>query len=336
MTTRFLNEKEFISVDLINDFKYYKFDAEAAGKYYEYFAIRPNKSYDSVPLDSLIWSDTVETQYCLLDNKCLLLKDKGDGETPSGCLPFCTESELPYYFKLQEKYFNQVLNVPFSAYYADSEGVEYLKSLGVLDNYDIKEEEDIFDYIYSGDALRTLSGRTLSKKRNCINKFIKKYDGRWEYKTLGYDDQYEIRDILDKWYKNKSTDGLGIDLGKNYDTDETLKIEHTGILKIFESKALLDKIKMGGIYVDNGLAALSIASLNSSEQMAVLEIEKALPGYEGLYQLIKREFLSHEFPAAKIVNMEDDLGIEGLRRSKMSYKPCMFEKRYTIIQNDFK
>ena len=95
-------------------------------------------------------------------------------------------------------------------------------------------------------------------------------------------------------------------------------------------------IRMGGIYVDGELEAFSIGSYNPTERMAVIHIEKANSDMRGLYQLINQQFLIREFPEAEIVNREDDLGIEGLRKAKMSYCPIDFARKYRIRQLDYK
>ena len=69
--------------------------------------------------------------------------------------------------------------------------------------------------------------------------------------------------------------------------------------------------------------------------MAVIDIEKAEPDIVGLYQMINREFLIHEFPDAEIVNREDDVGLPGLRRAKLSYYPIDYARKYAIKQKDF-
>ena len=83
------------------------------------------------------------------------------------------------------------------------------------------------------------------------------------------------------------------------------------------------------------MEAFSIGSYNPLERMAVIHIEKANPEMRGLYQLINQQFLLEEFPGIELVNREDDLGLEGLRKAKMSYCPIDFAKKYLVQQISF-
>ena len=64
--------------------------------------------------------------------------------------------------------------------------------------------------------------------------------------------------------------------------------------------------------------------------MALIHIEKANPVIRGLYPFINQQFLVHEFSDAEFVNREEDLGIEGLRKAKLSYHPVRFVEKYTV------
>ena len=64
--------------------------------------------------------------------------------------------------------------------------------------------------------------------------------------------------------------------------------------------------------------------------MACIQIEKANPEIMGLYQFINQQFLINEFPQTELVNREDDVGMEGLRKAKMSYNPIGFARKYMV------
>ena len=321
--------------DGVSSLTYRDFDADAAAAQFDFFHVRPNRSYDSVPLDCFIWNDAVQSEYAVADGRCLLMKGVSEGRI-TGALPLCPETELPYYFRLQERYFNEILHQPFRAFLQDAEGIAVLRAAGMLDNYDVTEDPEIYDYLYDGEALRTLAGRGLAGKRNRIHKFEREYGSNWEYRTLGHEDRQEIISFLKRWDAAKGAEvGSGISMAESFDVAETLEIEVSGAIRLLCSPALMARVRCGGIYVDGRLCAFALGAWNPRERMAVIEIEKADPEMDGLYQLINREFLLHAFPEAEIVNREDDVGIPGLRQAKLSYHPIGFEKRYTLLQKDF-
>ena len=180
------------------------------------------------------------------------------------------------------------------------------------------EDRDNFDYIYEGESLRTLTGKKNQKKRNHLNYFLKEYDNT-EYKVLNESNFNECIELLDSWMDNK-------EIGNELET------EKKAIEKIFKNyKHLKDKIKVGGIYIDNKLQAFSIGEM-LTDDMALIHIEKANQDIRGLYQYINQQFIVNEFNEAKLINREEDLGIEGLRKAKLSYHPIKFTEKYTITE----
>ena len=121
---------------------------------------------------------------------------------------------------------------------------------------------------------------------------------------------------------------------KGDDVEEHLDYEVRGIHDILKNCSEM-AVEMGGVYVDGRMEAFTIGSLNPLENMAVIHIEKANPEMRGLYQYINREFLVHAFPDVALVNREDDMGLEGLRKAKMSYNPIAFARKYSVTQIDF-
>ncbi|MGL5748941.1 MAG: DUF2156 domain-containing protein [Paraclostridium sp.] len=185
------------------------------------------------------------------------------------------------------------------------------------------EERDYFDYVYDAESLRTLGGRKNQKKRNHLNYFLKEYEGRFEYKILDKENFNECINLLKLWVKDKEAQNS---------EDEGLDDEFIAIKKILDNYDILKKdIKVGGVYIDNELQAFAIGE-KINEEMAVVHIEKANTNIRGLYQYINQQFLVHEFPKVEFVNREEDLGIEGLRKAKLSYHPCKFVEKYTVTE----
>lgn len=305
-----------------NAFTFRPLLAKDLERYAKFYNLRPNKTADSVPLESFLWKDYFHARAavtCRNGEQVGLLWLYGTEKEPFAAMPLCSDENLDFCFYEMESYFNEELRKPLVIKLADEEAVRVLN----LDpeKYLVKEEADAKDYLYEGEALRTLAGKKLHKKKNHYNSFIKTYGERYEYRTLtpAYRDQ--IFRFLDRWRETK-----GMEVEKHLDP------EVEGIHEILKNLEILP-IRMGGVFIDGELEAFSMASYNAAEDMAVVHIEKANPEINGLYQVINRDFLNHEFPAVGLINREDDLGLEGLRQAKLSYYPSSYARKYLVRQH---
>ena len=276
-----------------------------------YYNMRKNNTCDSVFLESFIWKEFYNVRYAIWEDKALLWLMEYNGKCFSA-MPLCKEEDLPGAFGAIQQYFNEELGYPLVINLADEYAVKYLNL--PEEKYFVKEQEDSRDYLYK------LSGKKLHKKKNRLNVFLRQYEGRFEYRTLGCDDKDDMWKFLDRWR-----------IQKGEDQEEHLDYEVRGIHDILRNCCELN-IHMGGIYVDGRLEAFSVGSYNKIEDMAVIHIEKANPEIPGLYQAINQMFLLNEFPNVQWVNREDDMGLEGLRKAKMSYNPADFARKYLVEQ----
>lgn len=183
-----------------------------------------------------------------------------------------------------------------------------------LPQSEAQEFRDAADYVYRCDRLRTFSGKKLQKKRNHLNAFLKAYEGRWEYQPLTPADIPEVLDFLAAW--------------RNDDEDVMLAYEKLGILRVLDHWEALGA-KGGIIRIDKRIEAFTIGS-RLSPQMCQINVEKANESIRGLYQVICREFLQHEFTDTVYVNREDDMGLLPLRQAKEAYHPEYLIKKYRI------
>ncbi|WP_461822467.1 DUF2156 domain-containing protein [Blautia stercoris] len=294
-------------------------EAEDLEKLNPFFCKRPNKTCDSVFLDSFIWREYYNVRYAVSDNKAILWLMDLDGKTGSA-MPICSEEDLEYYFWKLVEYFNTELKAPLYINLADEEAVEQLGLKNMPDKFKITEQVDLKDYLYDGNAMRTLSGKKLHKKKNHLNAFKREYEGRYEYRRLCCSDRGDVWKFLDRWREEKGEE-----------VEEHLDYEVRGIHEILKNCSLLN-VRMSGVYIDGHLEAFTIGSYNPLERMAVIHIEKANPEIRGLYQFINQQFLIEEFPEAVLINREDDLGLEGLRKAKLSYNPIDYARKYQVEQ----
>lgn len=218
------------------DIQFQKLGAENFAELSKYYGRRHDNTCDSVMLDNFLWADYYHVHFCERDGKAVLWIMKILGKMYAS-LPVCAIEDMPHYFKEIEQYFNENLHLPLEIYLADQEAVDYLKL--PADRYSVTELPDAKDYLYSAEALKTLSGKALHKKKNNLNAFKKAYDGRYEYRTLCCSDGCEIWKFLDQWRE-----------GKGQEVEGHLDYEVEGIHEILRNCSMLS-VRMGGIYVDD-------------------------------------------------------------------------------------
>ena len=189
-----------------------------------------------------------------------------------------------------------------------------LLELGFLGPDFIISPPEVWDYVYNADDLIYLKGKKFHAKRNHINKFNNLY--KYEYKDLEQKHIPACLELLDAWAaENGFTNSVAIDDLANREALVNFK-----------------QIKMTGgcLFVDGNLAAYSLGQPVNKETYAI-HTEKALYRYEGVYSKINQLFAERNCKGYKYINREDDMGLEGLRKSKMSYYPVLLLNKHTGV-----
>lgn len=193
-------------------------------------------------------------------------------------------------------------------------------------HYLIKSDRGDAEYIYLAEKLFTLSGKKLRKKKNLISQFVRQYPN------------YQVKEIKPKLYADC------LDLVKNIlatseYVSKTLKQEYIAIQKTFESFEL---IPLEGIAIYTGtitgirettteknnskdreeskLVGFAVYSRLNKEVFNI-HFEKADYSHRGAAQVINWETARLLKDRCKYINREQDLGLESLRKAKLSYDP---------------
>lgn len=205
---------------------------------------------------------------------------------------------------------------------------EFLPLYG--DRFEICEDRDNADYIYMASRLADLPGRHLSSKRNHIKHFEK--NGEWEFHKITADSCKlftscagggserlssieEARAFVEEFYIEKN--------------DPELADEAGAIDEMFVNYKELGFL--GGLLYQKGEPVAFTAGTRLDSTVFDTHFEKALPGVEGAYTMVNREFarlVMAEYPEIEAFNREEDMGIEGLRRAKLSYHPDILLMKY--------
>lgn len=172
------------------------------------------------------------------------------------------------------------------------------------------EHREMDNYIYLAKDLVLLNGADYQAKRNLINQLETNYT--WTSEPISVDNTSACVEVINKIYNNEELDinsYLAHELNAlNYVLNHFSQLKEEGTL----------------IRINKEPVAFAIFEhLNNST--CVVHFEKAMREYKGLYQLVNRETAKQivEKGCDKI-NREEDLGIEGLRKAKLSYHPIKF------------
>ena len=182
----------------------------------------------------------------------------------------------------------------------------------------IRTDRDGFDYVYAIDDLADLKGRKFQKKRNHLNRFRAEHP---EAVCVPLDGEHldAARDMVDSWFRQRIAE----------DPHGEYLLEQVAISRAFQHFKALEM--EGLMLLDGGeVLAVTLGSRLSKDTIDV-HFEKAREDVEGAYAAINCEFaryLRDKYPEIKFLNREDDMGLEGLRRAKLSYQPHHFEEKY--------
>jgi uncharacterized protein len=181
----------------------------------------------------------------------------------------------------------------------------------------IEPDRDNSDYLYKAHDLVLLAGRKYDGKRNLIRNFKASYN--YEYTELSEANAKDCLEFEESWCTIRDCDNV-----------ESLDNERRAVKEIisnFGSFGLMG----GSIKVDSRICAVAVSEgLNRSTM--VMHILKANPGMAGLYQTMMHDFLSRNARPYEYINLEQDLGVDGLRKSKLSYHPASMINKYILYR----
>jgi len=182
-------------------------------------------------------------------------------------------------------------------------------------------DRDSFDYIYNIEDLATLKGKKFQKKRNHLNKF-KQFHPDYRLEPITAENTPMVEDLLNRWYKSKL----------EADPSADFYMEQVAIFKALRHREALD---MEGLVLMDGdeTLAMTLGSHLAANTFDV-QFEKAID--EMAYVAMCNGFAAHlmeKYPDLRYLNREDDLGIEGLRKSKLAYQPVqLIEKHWACLK----
>ncbi len=172
-------------------------------------------------------------------------------------------------------------------------------------------DRESFDYVYDIHDLADLKGKKYQKKRNHVNRFRSLFPD-WRVEPITSDNLPAVREMATQWYA----------LRQQADPTGSYNLEKLALERAF---AQFEELQLDGLVLLDGerVLAFSMASRLTPDTMDV-HFEKAREDAEGAYAAINQEFSRHlrqKYPEIKYLDREEDMGLEGLRKAKLSYYP---------------
>ena len=188
--------------------------------------------------------------------------------------------------------------------------------------FQFHDDRDSFDYVYAIDDLADLKGRKFQKKRNHLNRFEAEHPN---CQALPLDENTRVAafQMLEQWYADR----------KAADPHSDFHLEKLAIHRAFAFQKPLGL--EGLVLMEDGRAVAFCMGSRLNADTFDIHFEKAREDVDGAYAAINRAFaryLREKYPDVRYLNREDDLGLEGLRKAKLSYCPDhMVEKYWTRL-----
>ena len=174
--------------------------------------------------------------------------------------------------------------------------------------FQIHPDRNGCDYIYAIDDLADLKGRKFQKKRNHLNKFRENHPEH-RFEPITADNLPQVQEMVQAWYESRG------------ETDEY----HLEKLALKRAFANMEALGLEGLALtENGRILAMTMGSRLSENTFDVHFEKALEDVDGAYPAINQGFaayLREKYPDLKFLDREDDMGLPGLRKAKLSYNP---------------
>lgn len=173
--------------------------------------------------------------------------------------------------------------------------------------------EDDNDYIFTVLKLATYPGRHLDSKRNQLKQFLNHYEiTKKDLASHIHDAQH----ILDQW-QNEREDHNQTDY---YSCQEALHY--------------LERLHLHGfiVYANQEPVGFIIGEWSSKDYFTA-HFSKGLKAIKGIYQYLFNELGKSLEGSCSWINLEQDLGIPAIRKSKLSYQPDRLVKKWRVTLN---
>ncbi len=272
----------------------------------KYLDLTPRKICELNLTNLFVWRDFDRPQLTMMNgNLCILVSPP---------------NETQYFLEpLGQNKFLETVETCLNHTKKISRASEYFVSKLPNKNYKIMPLRDQFDYIYNVKELAELKGKKFDGKRNHIKKFKTRHP---DYKFIPLEPGFkeQAMALFEKWFEARKQSRFFPKLA--YDSQKK------AVQEAFSNFARL-KLLGGALFIDDSLRGFTIGSELNLETVSV-HLQYGDPSIQGTSQVLLWEACNKIYSPFKYINLEQDLGIPGLRKAKLSYYPHHLERKFQI------
>lgn len=186
--------------------------------------------------------------------------------------------------------------------------------------FDISEERDLAEYVYFTEKMSEFSGKKLRKRRQEVAKFFEEYGDRVEIKLIEKSDHEDIIQFEKEWVVFNS---------ETHD-EAALLIEQ---VEIKRQLSVFDELHLSGIIlrIDGEVHGFGYGTKLNDDCFDAI-IEKGDRGIPNIYKVLRRESVRMCALDCTYINLEEDVGSEGLRNLKLAYQPEYLISKYIVTE----
>lgn len=272
-----------------------------------YYEKEQTRSCEYTFANNLLWSPHYKTRYAVIEDMLVFIssEEKFSVSFPLG------DGNRKRVMEVLFAYFEE-MGKPFRMHMVTPDQFQELEAL-YPGKFRIEYDRDAADYIYESEKLISLSGKKLHSKRNHLNRF-KEEHANWQYESITAENKQECLEMAEKW---RELNGC--------EEDEEKEAEFCVTLNALKNMERLG-LRGGLIRMDGKVIAFSLGEPVCKDTF-VVHIEKAYAHIQGAYPIINQQFAEHEAADYQYVNREEDMGAEGLRKAKLSYRPVFLQEK---------
>lgn len=265
--------------------------------------------------NNLAWCRLADSKICFFKDFYVICAFGNEDGIPTFTFPAGNGDLLGIFGEM--KRFSNNMGYPFRVCCVNKKNLELLREI-FPDSFTVAYDRNGSDYIYLRNDLAQLSGKKYHQKRNHLARF-KQIESEFSIMT-----------------ENDFDDCISF-ITNDYNKKDLSDITRSAIAEQYAVNTYFNNFRelglVGGlIRIDGKIAAVTIGERLNSNTFCV-HIEKADRQFDGIYVGICNSFVNACTDGFEYINREDDLGLEGLRKSKLSYHPAFLLDKYII---DFK